>query len=58
MRRLLFILVLSLVVLGLVPLTFAQTGTAPITASAVWQPGSDFLAQARAACEKVSPSQK
>lgn len=58
MRRLLFILVLSLVVLGLVPLTFAQTGTAPITASAVWQPGSDFLARARAACEKVSPSQK
>ena len=54
MRRLLLILVVT----GLVPLTFAQSGTTPITASAVWQPGSDFLAQARAACEKVSPSQK
>ena len=37
---------------------FAQSELAPIAASAVWQPPSDFLAQARAACDKVSPSQK
>src|SRR5271165_3005618 len=37
---------------------FAQTESTPITASAVWQPGNDFLAKAHAACDKVSPSQK
>ena len=36
----------------------AQSESAPITASAVWQPGNDFLAKAHAACDKVSPSQK
>jgi hypothetical protein len=51
-RLLLFVIVV------LAPYAFGQSGPAPITASAVWQPDSDFLAQARAACEKVSPSQK
>ena len=37
---------------------FAQSELKPITGSAVWQPGNDFLGQARAACAKVSPSQK
>jgi len=37
---------------------FAQSELAPITAAAVWQPPSDFFAQAQAACDKVSPSQK
>jgi len=37
---------------------FAQSESIPITASAVWQPDGNFLAQAKAACEKVSPSQK
>jgi hypothetical protein len=36
----------------------AQSEPAPITAAAVWQPGSSFVAQAQAACEKVSPSQR
>ena len=36
----------------------AQSQPAPITASAVWQPSGDFLAQAHAACDKVSPSNK
>jgi hypothetical protein len=37
---------------------FAQSEPAPITAAAVWQPASNFFAQAEAACEKVTPSQK
>jgi hypothetical protein len=36
---------------------FAQTESTPITASSVWQPGGNFLAQAHAACDKGSPSQ-
>ncbi|HUK42883.1 MAG TPA: hypothetical protein VLW48_00420 [Candidatus Bathyarchaeia archaeon] len=39
-------------------IAFAQTEPTPITASAVWQPGGNFLTQAHAACDKVSPSQK
>ncbi len=45
-------------VLALAPLALAQPEPTPITSSAVWQPGSNFLAQAHAACDKVSPSQK
>ena len=37
---------------------FAQSEPTPITATGVWQPGGNFIAQAEAACEKVSPSQK
>src|SRR5271165_5564340 len=36
---------------------FAQSEPAPITASAVWQPAGNFLAQAHAACDKLT-SQK
>jgi hypothetical protein len=39
-------------------IAFAQSGSTPITASSVWQPGSNFLAQAKAACDKITPSQK
>jgi len=39
-------------------IAFAQTEPTSITASAVWQPGGNFLTQAHAACDKVSPSQK
>ncbi len=35
----------------------AQSESTPITASAVWQPGADFLTQAHAACDKLT-SQK
>jgi len=36
----------------------AQSQTAPITASSVWQPTGDFLTQAKGACERVQPSDK
>jgi len=47
-----------LMVVALAAPAFAQSEPAPITASAVWQPASDFLAKAHAACDKVSPSDK
>lgn len=46
------------IVVALASFAFAQSEPAPVTASAVWQPGSDFLAKAHGACDKVSPSQK
>ncbi len=36
----------------------AQSAPAPITGSAIWQPGGEFFTQAHAVCNKVSPSQK
>jgi hypothetical protein len=39
-------------------IVMAQSQPVPITASAVWQPTGDFLPQARAACDKVSPQNK
>jgi len=54
MRRpfLLLVVIMSAVAL------FAQSGPAPITDSAVWQPGADFLTKARAACGQISAPQK
>lgn len=46
------------IVVAIASIAFAQSEPAPITASAVWQPGGDFLTQAHGACDKVSPSQK
>jgi hypothetical protein len=37
---------------------FGQTTPPPIDASAVWQPSGNFLTDAHAACDKVSPSSK
>lgn len=37
---------------------FGQATAPPIDATAVWQPGSDFLANAHTACDKVTPSSK
>jgi hypothetical protein len=37
---------------------FGQATTPPIDATAVWQPGGDFLANAHTACDKVTPSSK
>ena len=52
----------ALLLLVLVALTEmvapAQSELTPVTASAVWQPGGNFLTQAHAACDKVAPSQK
>lgn len=50
MRRLL----LFLVILELATSAFAQSATASIGPSAVWQPGNDFLAEARTACSQAS----
>ena len=43
---------------ALVAPALGQSEPAPITGAAVWQMPSGFLAQAHAACDKVSPSQK
>ena len=43
--------------LAFAALAFAQSEPAPITASSVWQPPANFLAQAHAACDKLT-SQK
>lgn len=42
----------------LTSLAIAQSATQNIGASAVWKPGSDFLTNAHAACDKVAPSLK
>lgn len=39
-------------------LAVAQSTQPAIDSSAVWQPGSDFLASAHAACDKSAPSSK
>jgi hypothetical protein len=51
-KSLLYFCVITLAVVA-----WAQSEPGAITASAVWQPGSNFLAQAHAACDKASPSQ-
>jgi hypothetical protein len=48
---------LSLFIAFAAAVVFAQSESAPITGSAVWQPGSNFLAQAHAVCDKLT-SQK
>jgi hypothetical protein len=50
----------ALVLLAVIALAAIAVGqsSAPITASAVWQPGSDFVASAHAACDKTTPSAK
>jgi hypothetical protein len=50
----------ALVLLAVVALTAFAVGqsSAPISASAVWQPGSDFATNAHAACDKTTPSAK
>jgi hypothetical protein len=48
----------SFLVLALVGCAWAQSETANIGSSAVWQPPSDFMANAHAACDKVTPSLK
>ncbi len=53
--RTLFVVV---AVVALAACSVAQTAPAKISDSAVWQPGSDFLAKAHAACDQVSPSTK
>ena len=45
-------------VVALATLAFGQATPPPIDGSAVWQPGSDFLTTAHAACDKVTPSSK
>ncbi len=50
------LLLFAFLALAIAP-AFAQSEPAPITASAVWQPTTDFLAQAHAACDKLT-SQK
>jgi hypothetical protein len=45
-------------VLALCACSLGQDLPAKISASAVWQPGGDFLTNAHAACDKVSPSMK
>ncbi len=50
MRRLL----LFVVIIALATSAFAQSAMQNIGPSAVWQPGNDFLARARAACGNVS----
>ena len=45
-------------VLALATIAVGQTTPPPIEASAVWQPGSDFLATAHTACDKTAPSAK
>jgi hypothetical protein len=52
-QRLLFFALLTFTVAA-----HAQSELKPITMTAVWQPGSDFLTKAHAACDKASPSQK
>ena len=49
---------LLLAVMALATCALAQSTSASISSSAVWQPGGDFLKQAQAACEKVSPQSK
>ena len=51
-------LLLYLATLALALAANAQSDVKPITSAAVWQPGSDFVAKAHAACDKVSPSEK
>lgn len=46
-----------LAVIALATIALAQS-PAHIDASAVWQPGSDFVANAHAACDKTTPSAK
>jgi len=50
----------SFLLLAIVALTTWSLGqdSAKITSSAVWQPSSDFLTNAHAACDKVTPSLK
>jgi len=48
---------LLLAIIAIATCSFAQTSS-NITSSAVWQPSSDFLANAHAACDKVTPSLK
>ena len=45
-------------VIALATFAAAQSTLPPITESAVWQPPSDFLSSAHAACDKVTPSMK
>ncbi len=45
-------------VLALAALAVGQTTPPAIDSSAVWQPGSDFLANAHTACDKVTPAGK
>lgn len=47
-----------LAVIVLTTFAFGQASTPPISASAVWQPGSDFLTTAHAACDKATPASK
>lgn len=54
--RLVVVFVASLILLCLPTALFAQSKHDPITASAVWQAPSDFLAKAHAACDKATPS--
>ncbi len=49
---------LCLVVIALVGSALAQSAPTPIGQSAVWTPGSDFVAKAHTACDKVTPSPK
>ena len=45
-----------LAIIALATIALGQTSAAPISASAVWQPGTDFVASAHAACDKTTPS--
>jgi hypothetical protein len=49
---------LLLAICALTSATFGQAAPAPISETAVWQSGGDFLSQAHAACDKVTPSSK
>jgi hypothetical protein len=49
---------LLLAIMALASVALGQTSPAPISASAVWQPGTDFVASAHAACDKTTPSSK
>lgn len=46
-----------LAVIALATIALAQS-PAPIDAAAVWQPGSDFVANAHAACDKTTPAER
>lgn len=52
--RVLWCTLLFLFVILVAVATLAQTEPTPITASAVWQPPANFLAQAHAACDKAT----
>jgi hypothetical protein len=47
-----------LAVIALATIALGQSSAAHIDASAVWQPGGDFVASAHAACDKATPSAK